>query len=281
MLLSSKRKFSKIEKTESTTPEMKRSRVSQTSNLSALHLDENIPQNMQKGSADHSPEVKKLANTDLIESPKDFEYQKPLRRSRLNLKKVKSGNQPRDPEDQKESERKTELHLRSKHGPTVFLKEYLKKIGDQVDADTFDGNDEESDLKCTRKHELTDIQCCPVCRSDVSLFESDIELNKHVNNCLDNLNVDSTSSRKTSTTSDYKEVYFCQICGKDMNRYSTIQRQQHLNRCCDNTEQAQNQATTSPKQLACLICGKIIKTFKVRKHWNPKVLVTMLILESR
>lgn len=67
---------------------------------------------------------------------------------------------------------------------------------------------------------------CPVCLGSVNGDEQDLQA--HVNSCLD-------SQMSTLPEKRVMEVV-CQLCGKDLSRFTCTQRSQHLNRCCDRSE---------------------------------------------
>lgn len=247
MLLSSKRKFSNIEKTDLIDPEVKRGKVSEGRDLSSLLVDENIPHNKQAGVTNTTGRAKaKESAVDMS----GCEKQKSLRKKLLNLKKGKTVR------NTKKKNGETESCLINNYSSSVIDKQCLNKVEDQGDT-----KDHESPLKCLGHDEHTDVKCCPVCKIDVLMLESDTELNMHINNCLDNSKNDFISSTETSTSAFQKEFCFCEICKRDISTYNTVQRQQHYNRCCDNMEETRNEA--AQKLLSCLVCGKICKTSKV------------------
>ena len=64
------------------------------------------------------------------------------------------------------------------------------------------------------------------------------------------------------------DLFFCQICQKELTRYSTTQREQHINRCCDKVEEAQEEdgragGEMDKSGLICVLCKKTLKTEKV------------------
>ena len=254
MLLSSKRKFNNTEKTDLIAPEVKRGKISEGCDLLSLHqlhVDENIAHNMQAGGINTAGENDKESAVDRSEK------RKTLRKKLLNLKKGKTVR------NTKKKKGETESCSMNNYSSTVIGKQCSNKVDDQEDT-----KDHESSLKCLEHDEHTDVQCCPVCKDNVSMLESDAELNMHINNCLDNSKSDSISLTETSTSDFQREFCFCEICKRDISTYNTVQRQQHYNRCCDNMEETQNVAQ---KQLSCLVCGKICKTLKVSiVHWSSE-----------
>ena len=65
------------------------------------------------------------------------------------------------------------------------------------------------------------------------------------------------------------ELFFCQICQKDLTRFSETMRQQHINRCCDKLEEESSASAAATKELesptfSCLLCEKSFKSENVR-----------------
>ena len=65
------------------------------------------------------------------------------------------------------------------------------------------------------------------------------------------------------------DLFFCQICQKELTRYSTAQREQHINRCCDKVEEAQEEDGRPGGEVEksghiCVLCKKTLKTDRVR-----------------
>lgn len=85
------------------------------------------------------------------------------------------------------------------------------------------------------------------------------------------LHVGTKLAADTCTTSDnggLGDLYFCQICQKELTRYSTAQREQHINRCCDKVEEAQEEDGKASREVKhsghiCVLCKKTLKTEKV------------------
>ena len=61
------------------------------------------------------------------------------------------------------------------------------------------------------------------------------------------------------------EFYFCNICQKDLTRFSESRRQTHINRCCDKQEEEKKSLAKEGQSSAfsCLLCEKTFKSDNV------------------
>lgn len=180
---------------------------------------------------------------------------KPSKKKRLNLRtKAISKVQTTDSEQKVQTNKGTDSSEDNEKQQSLSVKSNLHN--DHLDRKN-DYNDGHIASKA-REEISSSVKCCPVCEydfanvdSDFSNASSDADINDHINKCLDS---------KKSEMKSPSPCEVCQLCGKDISKYNTVRRQQHINRCCDKSEKTKPQVTS----FSCPICGKSFKTTKVR-----------------
>ncbi|XP_036593751.1 structure-specific endonuclease subunit SLX4 [Trichosurus vulpecula] len=80
---------------------------------------------------------------------------------------------------------------------------------------------------------------------------------------------------QNSDSLEQEGLFFCQICQKDLSAMNATRREQHVNRCLDESEKSLEPASSAPKIPECPICGKSFTTSKSRNSHLKQCAVKM------
>ncbi|XP_074136086.1 structure-specific endonuclease subunit SLX4 isoform X2 [Sminthopsis crassicaudata] len=80
---------------------------------------------------------------------------------------------------------------------------------------------------------------------------------------------------QNSESLEQEGLFFCQICQKDLSAMNATRREQHVNRCLDESEKSLESASIAPKIPECPICGKPFTTLKSRNSHLKQCAVKM------
>mgnify|MGYP002803811734 CR=1 FL=1 len=189
----------------------------------------------------------------------------PPKKKRLNLRCRTVGSKNKTIEKELQDALKDTDSSEDTEKPQSISVKNILKSGENLDKG-FQNNLRES---ATKEEDVgnSSLKSCPVCEyeftsldSDFSNLDPNAEINEHINKCLDG-----QSETKTSNPKEH-----CQLCGKDISKYNTVQCQQHMNRCCDKQEQTQPKPKSEETSFLCPICGKPFKTAKSRQTHMKK-----------
>ncbi|XP_068003054.1 structure-specific endonuclease subunit SLX4 isoform X2 [Melanerpes formicivorus] len=106
---------------------------------------------------------------------------------------------------------------------------------------------------------LTDIHCLPSVEHDSALA----------------LALEQQSKEEALASLEDEGLFFCQICQKDLSAMNTTRREQHVNRCLDQMEEAQMSSSSKPVVPECPICGKQFQTPQSRVSHLKRCAVEM------
>ncbi|XP_028401432.1 uncharacterized protein LOC114524527 isoform X2 [Dendronephthya gigantea] len=222
-----------------TSPGLKGGKISRIHNI---FNDENCPDNQQKMSV-----IKPLEATVQINSCSNGN--KLPKKRRLNLKTKTAAKVTTSKQKQHEVD---EDHCL----------EESKKLHPVLNCDDLEGLGENKGSKSDS------IRCCPVCKYDFTSLDSDFknlscdaEINEHINKCLDGEKAENVFNLIGHN---------CQLCGKDLTKYSTVRHQQHINRCSGNIGKTRPNVELEMTSIVCPICGKAFKTTKSRQTHMKK-----------
>ena len=154
--------------------------------------------------------------------------------------------------------------------------------GDKVSNIHEGENQDNTNLKSQHDLELIDDkmdstrnQTCPVCGMIFLPTENMDAIIQHINGCLDKGSHNKITEDGLSEPTGEgigEDLFFCQLCQKDLSKMNSQRRQQHINRCCDQASKAREMPHLNEVQgqtsnlLQCPICGKGFKSSKVNNY---------------
>lgn len=184
---------------------------------------------------------------------------------------------------------KLEDHTKGLQNKMKSLRQVVKDAHEELELETEKGDkvsnihegesQDNTDLRGQHDLELLDDktdstrnQTCPICGMTFLPTENMDAINQHINGCLDkdsgNRITEDGLSEPTGE-SIREDLFFCQLCQKDLSKMNSQRRQQHINRCCDQASKAKEiphvneVGGQTSNLLQCPICGKRFKSSKV------------------
>lgn len=61
-----------------------------------------------------------------------------------------------------------------------------------------------------------------------------------------------------------QNIYVCELCGKDLTKFNSARRQQHANRCCDQSDCMKDRdQERKPEKVTCPLCSQLFRQERV------------------